>query len=103
MNHTNCPRRSSVPVLLMPTSTDLYVRIADTEVAPAQLQHRQGHEQVPRRHRMATSEASYLLPADQEGTVDFDGLQTWYRITGQLDSDQVPLVVVHGGPGCTHD
>jgi L-proline amide hydrolase len=52
---------------------------------------------------MATSEASYLLPADQEGTVDFDGLQTWYRITGQLDSDQVPLVVVHGGPGCTHD
>jgi L-proline amide hydrolase len=47
--------------------------------------------------------SDYLRPADREGTVDFDGAQTWYRITGDLDSDLVPLVVAHGGPGCTHD
>jgi L-proline amide hydrolase len=44
-----------------------------------------------------------ILPADQEGTVAFDGSQTWYRVTGDLNSGAVPLVVVHGGPGCTHD
>jgi L-proline amide hydrolase len=47
--------------------------------------------------------SDYVRPADREGTVDFDGAQTWYRITGDLDSDLVPLVVAHGGPGCTHD
>lgn len=29
--------------------------------------------------------------------------QTWYRIDGDLSSDQVPLIVLHGGPGATHD
>ncbi|MDQ1731091.1 MAG: L-proline amide hydrolase [Pseudonocardiales bacterium] len=50
-----------------------------------------------------TSQSSHLLPADREGTVAFDGMQTWYRITGDLDSGLVPLLVAHGGPGCTHD
>ncbi|MDQ1740324.1 MAG: L-proline amide hydrolase, partial [Pseudonocardiales bacterium] len=45
----------------------------------------------------------YILPADREGTMAFDGSRTWYRVTGDLDSGVVPLVVVHGGPGCTHD
>jgi L-proline amide hydrolase len=45
----------------------------------------------------------YILPADQDGTIDFDGSRTWYRVTGDLNSGAVPLVVVHGGPGCTHD
>lgn len=35
--------------------------------------------------------------------VDFRGYRTWYRVTGSLDADKAPLVVVHGGPGCTHD
>ena len=47
--------------------------------------------------------SDYILPADREGTIAFDGSQTWYRVTGDLDSGAVPLVVVHGGPGCTHD
>jgi L-proline amide hydrolase len=38
-----------------------------------------------------------------EGYADFRGHQTWYRVTGSLDTNKAPLVVVHGGPGCTHD
>ena len=39
----------------------------------------------------------------QEGYADFHGHQTWYRVTGVLASGRLPLVVAHGGPGCTHD
>lgn len=39
----------------------------------------------------------------QEGYADFQGHQTWYRVTGDLASGRLPLVVAHGGPGCTHD
>lgn len=38
-----------------------------------------------------------------EGYADFQGHQTWYRVTGDLASGRLPLVVAHGGPGCTHD
>ena len=39
-----------------------------------------------------------------EGFADFDGSQTWYRVDGKLSSDgPAPLVVLHGGPGATHD
>ena len=42
-----------------------------------------------------------------EGYADFRGHQTWYRVTGSLDAGRengkAPLVVLHGGPGCTHD
>jgi L-proline amide hydrolase len=38
-----------------------------------------------------------------ENRIPFQGFETWYRITGDLDSPLTPLVVVHGGPGCTHD
>ena len=37
------------------------------------------------------------------GTVDFRGWRTWYRITGDLESAGTPVVVLHGGPGATHD
>ncbi|GAA3436408.1 proline iminopeptidase-family hydrolase [Kutzneria kofuensis] len=37
-----------------------------------------------------------------EGHVAFGDHQTWYRITGELGSGGVPLVALHGGPGCTH-
>ena len=38
-----------------------------------------------------------------EGFAPFKEWQTWYRVTGDLASGPTPLVVVHGGPGCTHD
>ncbi|KAI0875763.1 Alpha/Beta hydrolase protein [Hypoxylon argillaceum] len=29
--------------------------------------------------------------------------ETWYKVIGDLDSDAVPLIIVHGGPGACHD
>ncbi|MGA1804728.1 proline iminopeptidase-family hydrolase [Rhizobium sp. HT1-10] len=39
----------------------------------------------------------------KEDYLPFRTYKTWFRITGSLDSDKLPLVVAHGGPGCTHD
>ncbi|MBV6661174.1 proline iminopeptidase-family hydrolase [Pseudomonas yamanorum] len=39
----------------------------------------------------------------REGYAAFRDYQTWYRVTGDLDSGLTPLVILHGGPGCTHD
>jgi len=39
----------------------------------------------------------------REGYADFRSHRTWYRVTGELGGAQLPLVVLHGGPGCTHD
>ena len=36
-----------------------------------------------------------------EGTVPFEDGETWYRVTGE--GGRTPLVVLHGGPGATHD
>jgi len=38
-----------------------------------------------------------------EGIAPFGEYETWYRVTGDLESTMTPLVVVHGGPGCSHD
>ncbi len=38
-----------------------------------------------------------------EGHAPFREYKTWYRICGDLRSGMTPLVVAHGGPGCTHD
>ena len=38
-----------------------------------------------------------------EGYSQFGPHKTWYRVTGDLNWKKVPLVVAHGGPGCTHD
>ncbi len=38
-----------------------------------------------------------------EGIAPFREFETWYRVTGDLASPRTPLVVLHGGPGCTHD
>jgi L-proline amide hydrolase len=38
-----------------------------------------------------------------EGVAPFGEWETWYRVTGDLSSGKTPLVVAHGGPGCTHD
>lgn len=39
----------------------------------------------------------------EEGFAEFRGYQTWYRITGEIGQGKTPLVILHGGPGCTHD
>ena len=43
----------------------------------------------------------------RQGYADFEGSRTWYRIDGDLRpgdaSVPAPLVVLHGGPGATHD
>ena len=38
-----------------------------------------------------------------EGFAPFGAYETWYRVTGDLSSTLTPLVVAHGGPGCSHD
>jgi L-proline amide hydrolase len=50
-----------------------------------------------------TSDTPSIASADREGTIPFRDGFTWYRITGDLASGLTPLVVLHGGPGCTHD
>jgi L-proline amide hydrolase len=42
-------------------------------------------------------------PAAREGFAAFGEFRTWYRVTGDLDAGPAPLVVVHGGPGSSHD
>ena len=39
----------------------------------------------------------------REGHANFRGWQTWYRVTGDLGGSKLPLIALHGGPGCTHD
>lgn len=39
----------------------------------------------------------------QTGTVPFRGHQTWFRVTGGERASLPPLVVLHGGPGASHD
>lgn len=40
-----------------------------------------------------------------EGRMTWQHGETWYRVVGEIDpaSDQVPVVVLHGGPGCASD
>jgi len=42
-------------------------------------------------------------PASAKGTVAFGPYRTWYRVTGDPRAGRPALVVVHGGPGSTHD
>jgi L-proline amide hydrolase len=48
-------------------------------------------------------EALMAIPeATTQGTAPFRRWQTWYRVTGQLDGEKPPLIVLHGGPGAAH-
>ncbi|PSK81162.1 L-proline amide hydrolase [Murinocardiopsis flavida] len=38
-----------------------------------------------------------------KGTLPFRQYSVWYRLTGTLAGDRPALVVLHGGPGSTHD
>jgi L-proline amide hydrolase len=45
-----------------------------------------------------------MIPeASRSGAIPFGEWETWYRVTGDLASPMTPLVVAHGGPGCSHD
>ncbi|MFB7664798.1 proline iminopeptidase-family hydrolase [Kitasatospora sp. NPDC056138] len=43
------------------------------------------------------------LDPSTKGTVPFGEYRTWYRVTGDLHAGRPAVVVVHGGPGSTHD
>lgn len=43
------------------------------------------------------------LAPSAKGTVKFGEYKTWYRVTGDPGCGKPVLVVVHGGPGSTHD
>jgi L-proline amide hydrolase len=38
-----------------------------------------------------------------EGYAPFGEWRTWYRVTGDLGAAKAPVVVLHGGPGATHE
>ncbi|MGI5119247.1 proline iminopeptidase-family hydrolase [Marinactinospora thermotolerans] len=40
---------------------------------------------------------------DARGTVPFGEYATWYRVTGKPGNGRPTVVVLHGGPGATHD
>lgn len=41
--------------------------------------------------------------AEAEAVMRWQGMQTWYRVVGDLDQTRIPVVICHGGPGLTHD
>ncbi|MFT5115685.1 MAG: proline-specific peptidase [Parasphingorhabdus sp.] len=38
-----------------------------------------------------------------EGTIDTDGGKIWFGLTGNREPPATPLIVIHGGPGMTHN
>ena len=38
-----------------------------------------------------------------EGRIPYGGAETWYRIVGEEEPGRAPLLLLHGGPGGTHD
>jgi L-proline amide hydrolase len=48
-----------------------------------------------------TTPASSLRGAPEhfDGHIDVRGFRTWYRVTGDLRSGRVPVILLHGGPG----
>ncbi|MGO3611056.1 MAG: alpha/beta hydrolase, partial [Enterococcus sp.] len=39
----------------------------------------------------------------EEGYMPYLGHQTYYRIVGEQANNKKPLIVMHGGPGSTHN
>jgi len=38
-------------------------------------------------------------PLQADGRLKVRGFQTWYRVTGSLEADRIPVILLHGGPG----
>jgi pimeloyl-ACP methyl ester carboxylesterase len=49
--------------------------------------------------------SSLHVQSVRTGFADFQGHQTWFRVTGELDpdADRAPVVILHGGPGAAHN
>ncbi len=43
------------------------------------------------------------MPKIKTGYIDFKGFKTYYRIAGTCQPGKLPLLALHGGPGCAHD
>ena len=41
--------------------------------------------------------------SDRDGHAPFGEHSTWFRLRGDPRAGKTPLVILHGGPGCTHD
>ncbi|THF55244.1 proline iminopeptidase-family hydrolase [Ollibium composti] len=41
--------------------------------------------------------------ASREGRARFGAYETWYRVSGDLGTDKMPIVILHGGPGVAHN
>ena len=39
----------------------------------------------------------------EEGYMPFHGYQTYYRIVGERTPGKAPLLLIHGGPGSSHN
>lgn len=39
----------------------------------------------------------------KEGFMPFMGYQTYYRIVGTTEEGKSPIILLHGGPGSTHN
>ena len=39
----------------------------------------------------------------KEGYMPFMGYKTYYRIVGKSDAGKYPIILLHGGPGSTHN
>lgn len=39
----------------------------------------------------------------EQGTIDSHGGKIWYGISGNKESSDTPLIVIHGGPGMSHN
>jgi proline iminopeptidase len=39
----------------------------------------------------------------QEGYMPFHEYKTYYRIVGEPNPDKAPLLLIHGGPGSSHN
>lgn len=47
----------------------------------------------------SSSVQPHAAPSQVDGHLDVRGFRTWYRVTGDLASDRVPVILLHGGPG----
>jgi proline-specific peptidase len=55
--------------------------------------------------RSVESTLSNTSPTVTEGYAPFRGYRTWYRLIGEpaWDAERAPIMILHGGPGATHD
>ena len=44
-----------------------------------------------------------IWPFDKQGFAQVTGGKIWYGIVGNLETDKTPILVIHGGPGMSHD